>query len=70
MPHWANSPPYTRSARRYLASLENTMTYTRAKMIIWNASAYTSKEVRAAAAFILGSMNARREDIDQASLVV
>ena len=46
------------------------MTYTRAKLIIWNASAYTSKEVRAAAAFILGSLSARREDLDQASLVI
>jgi hypothetical protein len=46
------------------------MTYTRAKLIIWNADAYTRKEVQTAAAFILGSMNAKREDVDQASLVI
>jgi hypothetical protein len=46
------------------------MTYTRAKLIIWNPEAYTKAQVRAAAVFILGTLNAQQEDIGQASLVL
>jgi hypothetical protein len=46
------------------------MTYTQAKLIIWNSSAYPKTQVRAAAAFILGSIKAQREDIHQAALVL
>ena len=46
------------------------MTYTMAKMRIWNPDAYTAKEVREAAVFILGTMGAHQEDIDQASLLL
>jgi len=46
------------------------MTYTRAKLIIWNPDAYTRAQVREAAVYILGALSARREDIDQAALVL
>ena len=46
------------------------MTYTRAKLIIWNPDAYSAAQVRHAAVFILGSLAARRVDVDQASLVL
>ena len=44
-----------------------TMTYTQAKLIIWNHRAYDKAKVREAAVFILGTINARREDMDQAT---
>ncbi len=46
------------------------MTYTQARMIIWNADAYTRIEVRQAAVYILGTMKAAREDVDQATLLI
>jgi len=46
------------------------MTYTKARMIIWNPDAYTAKQVREAAVWMLGCMNARREDLDQAALFI
>lgn len=46
------------------------MTYTKAKLIIWNPDAYATAEVRAAAVWMFGCMNARREDLDQAALVI
>ena len=46
------------------------MTYTTAKLRIWNPDAYPRKEVREAAVWILGTMSARREDIDQATLLL
>lgn len=42
------------------------MTYTQAKLIIWNNESYSKKEVREAAIFILGTLKAHKEDIDQA----
>jgi hypothetical protein len=39
-------------------------------MIIWNADAYTRQEVRRAVVYILGTMKAAREDVDQATLLV
>lgn len=42
------------------------MTYTQAKLIIWNPAAYDRAKVRAAVVFILGCITARREDIDRA----
>lgn len=46
------------------------MTYTQAKLIIWNPAAYDKARVRAAVVFILGCMTARREDLDQASNLI
>lgn len=46
------------------------MTYTIAKMRIWNPECYTREQLREAIVFILGAMGARREDIDQATLLV
>jgi hypothetical protein len=46
------------------------MTYTRAKLIIWNHETYSVAEVREAAIFILATLNARPEDIDQATSVI
>ena len=43
------------------------MTYTKAKLRIWNPAAYSKAEVHEAATFILGTLNARREDVDQAA---
>jgi hypothetical protein len=45
------------------------LTYTLARLIIWNADAYTREQVRNACAFVLATMGARREDISQASLL-
>ena len=42
------------------------MTYTQAKLIIWNPRAYSRAEVRAAATWILSLFAAAREDVDQA----
>jgi hypothetical protein len=41
----------------------------RARLIIWNHLAYSRSLVREAAAYILGSLTASREDLDQAALV-
>ncbi len=46
------------------------MTYTQAKLIIRNPAAYTKAEVRKAAIWILGTISARREDVDQATNLV
>jgi hypothetical protein len=48
----------------------HTLTMAKARLIIWNPDAYAANVVRAAAVFILGSLNASREDIGQASLVL
>lgn len=45
------------------------MTYTQAKLIVWNADAYTREQVRQAAVFVLGSLGASQEDVDQACMV-
>lgn len=42
------------------------MTYTKALLIIWNPRAYDAKQIRAAAAFILGTIDASPEDVSQA----
>lgn len=42
------------------------MTYTQARMIVWNPDAYTVEQVRKAISFILGTLSARREDVDRA----
>ena len=47
-----------------------TMTYTQAKLVIWNPAAYPKADVRAAAVFILGTIGARREDVDQATNLI
>jgi hypothetical protein len=46
------------------------MNYNQAKMIIWNPDAYDAKTLRQAVLFILSSLSAKREDVDQASLLV
>lgn len=46
------------------------MTYTMSKMIIWNPEAYSAGDVRKAAVWMLGCLTARREDLDQAILVI
>lgn len=43
------------------------MTYTQAKLIIWNPAAYSRDEVQKAAIWVLGKVGARREDVDQAT---
>lgn len=43
------------------------MTYTQARLIVWNHEAYEGPTVRKAAVFILASLAANSEDIDQAS---
>jgi hypothetical protein len=40
------------------------MTYTQAKLIIWNPAAYDRDQVINAAKFILSKLQARQEDID------
>lgn len=46
------------------------MTFTQAKLIIWNPKAYDLAMVRIAAVLILCSLRAGREDLDQAALVL
>ena len=46
------------------------MTYTQAKLRIWSWEAYTPEQVREAAIFILASLSAHQEDIDQALSVI
>jgi len=46
------------------------MTYTKAKLIIWNPDSYTKADVRAAAIWILARIGARNEDIDRATMLV
>lgn len=46
------------------------MTYTQAKMIVWNHDSYGKDEIISAAVHILGTINASVEDIDQAMMVV
>lgn len=46
------------------------MTYTQAKMIVWNPDSYDRENVRKACSYILGSTNARQEDIDAATNVI
>ena len=43
------------------------MTYTIAKLRVWNPAAYSKSEIREAVVFILGCMSALREDVDQAT---
>ena len=45
------------------------MTMIFALLIIWNPAKYTAPEIREAAAFILGTLGAHQEDIDQAYAV-
>lgn len=42
------------------------MTYTQAKLIIWNPRAYSAERVLQAAIHVLGTLTARQEDVDQA----
>lgn len=46
------------------------MNYTKAKLIIWNPDAYSRAQVKDAAIYILGTMCAASEDLDQASLLL
>jgi len=46
------------------------MTYTQAKMMIMNPSAYSKKDVRMAAIHILGTIGASYEDVDIATILV
>lgn len=46
------------------------MTYTQAKMIIWNPDSYERSKVRAACVFIMGCLSARQEDLQQAYSLV
>lgn len=46
------------------------MTYSRARLIIWNPDAYEVSEVREAATFILGYMTATAEEVWQAAAVL
>lgn len=46
------------------------MTYTQAKMIIWNPDSYSREKVRKACSYMLGSLNARQEDIDVAINII
>ena len=43
------------------------MTYTQARLRIWNPDAYTRQQVHSAAIFILSCIDANNEDIMQAS---
>lgn len=45
------------------------LTYDRAKLRIWNPETYTPAEVRAAAVFVLASIDAPDEDVRQAEAV-
>lgn len=42
------------------------MTFAQAKMVVWNYETYDHEVVKRAAAYILGSLDASQEDIDQA----
>jgi hypothetical protein len=46
------------------------MTYSQAKMIVWNYKTYNAAKVREAAVFILGTLDAKAEDFDQATHVL
>lgn len=46
------------------------MTYTQARLIVQNADAYTRQQAQNAAVFILGTLDARQEDILSASVLV
>ncbi len=46
------------------------MTYTKALLIIWNPRAYSAAVARAAAAFILGTIDAESADVSQAVAVL
>ena len=52
------------------AATRTIVNYTQAQIIIWNPDSYSPQLVAAAVAYILGSMRASREDIDQACLLV
>jgi len=56
--------------KTYHTVLWDLPTYGQAKMIIWNPQSYPREQVREAAIFILGTLNARREDVDQATLLL
>lgn len=43
------------------------LTYQQAKLRVWNPDAYSRAQVTEAATFILGTLGARREDVDQAT---
>lgn len=47
-----------------------TWTYRAAKMTIWNPDAYSDAEVRDAAIFIQSKLDAKEEDLQQASFVL
>lgn len=59
-------PPSRRRSGQSPAERFPAMTYTQAKMIIWNPESYDRTKVRAAVVFILACMSARREDLDRA----
>jgi hypothetical protein len=44
--------------------------YNKDRMVIWNPDGYSKADVRAAAIRIIGTMSARREDADQATLLL
>lgn len=46
------------------------MTYAQAKMIVWNHETYDYKKVKEGVVFILGCLNAKQEDLDQACFVL
>lgn len=46
------------------------MTYAQARLIVWNPAAYARQALFAAAAFILGTLDASDEDVAQASGVL
>lgn len=46
------------------------MTYNQAKLRVWNNEAYSAEQVREAAIYILGSLSAKAEDVQQASSII
>ena len=50
------------------AELREGMTYDQAKATVWHPYGHSPEMVRAAAVFILGTLDASDEDVDQAGL--
>lgn len=46
------------------------MTYTIARLIIWNTASYDRAQIVEAVVYVLGSLGARREDVDQATMLL
>lgn len=61
---------YFRKLDQISGSKMDRQQYSRDRMMIWNPDAYAKADVRAAAIRILGTMSARREDTDQATLLL